>query len=125
MKQHCENPWCQNESINEVPVSVRKPADQIRALCAVCDEAYSWGVQHGRISSPHREVRVLAIADKGLIVHTRAYSSKKDAEKALVEYLRRYESYDGPDDSPAAYEWLAAHDERLSVDICSTPVDLS
>jgi hypothetical protein len=51
MKQYCENSLCLNEAVKEVPVSVRKPADQTRAVCAACQEVYSWGVQHGRMSA--------------------------------------------------------------------------
>lgn len=51
MKQYCENSLCLNEAVKEVPVSVRKPDDQSRALCAACQEVYSWGVQHGRMSA--------------------------------------------------------------------------
>ena len=50
MEQYCQNPYCQNLSVRQVPVSVEGPADQVRALCAACEEAYSWGVQHGRMS---------------------------------------------------------------------------
>jgi len=49
MKTFCENPLCQSQSVKEVPVSVETPADQIRALCAACEEVYTWGVQHGRM----------------------------------------------------------------------------
>ncbi len=31
------------------PLSVNSPADQVRGLCATCKEAYTWGMQHGRI----------------------------------------------------------------------------
>jgi hypothetical protein len=68
------------------------------------------------------EVWVLAVADRGLIVHTKAFGSKQEAEKALFEYLRSYENYDGPDDITKVCDWLAEHNERLSVDLCSTPV---
>ena len=47
MEKYCENPLCDNESIKEVPVSVRAASDQTRALCATCEETYSWGIQHG------------------------------------------------------------------------------
>ena len=50
MKTYCENPLCESESVKEVPVSVHKPGDQKRSLCATCTEAYTWGVQHGRKS---------------------------------------------------------------------------
>ena len=48
MEKFCQNPYCESPSFKEVPVSVKKPSDQVRALCAPCEEAYIWGVQHGR-----------------------------------------------------------------------------
>lgn len=45
METYCQNPLCENTAVKEVPVSVRTPADQVRALCATCEEAYTWGVQ--------------------------------------------------------------------------------
>ena len=51
MNEYCENPLCQNRSTKNVPVSVDKPSDQKRSLCATCQEACTWGVQHGRMSS--------------------------------------------------------------------------
>jgi len=30
MKEYCEYPYCENQSIQEVPVSVEKPSDQVR-----------------------------------------------------------------------------------------------
>jgi hypothetical protein len=75
------------------------------------------------MSIQKRNVWVLAIADKGLIVHAKAFNNKEDAEKALAEYLRCYENYSGPDDIAKVCDWLADHDERLSADICATPVD--
>jgi len=47
MEEYCQNPLCENEAIKEVPVSVRTMSDQVRALCACCEEVYTWGVQHG------------------------------------------------------------------------------
>lgn len=47
MKKYCQNPLCQNKAVKEVPISVGKPSDQVRALCAACQEPYTWGVQHG------------------------------------------------------------------------------
>jgi hypothetical protein len=52
MQEYCQNPLCENEAVTEVPVSVEKPSDQVRALCAACEEPYSWGVQHGKCASP-------------------------------------------------------------------------
>ena len=51
MKEYCENQFCENEAVKEVPVSVEKPSDQVRSLCATCEESYTWGVQHGRMTS--------------------------------------------------------------------------
>jgi len=50
MKEYCENPFCENKAVKDVPVSVDKPSDQTRSLCAACDEPYTWGVQHGRMT---------------------------------------------------------------------------
>jgi hypothetical protein len=47
METYCQNPYCQGPSIKEVPVSVERPSDQVRSLCAACEEVYTWGVQHG------------------------------------------------------------------------------
>jgi len=51
MEKYCQNPLCENEAVKVVAASVDKPADQKRALCATCKEVYTWGVQHGRMSS--------------------------------------------------------------------------
>ena len=56
MKEHCENPCCENPGVKEVPVSVRESADEVRTLCAPCEEAYTWGVQHGVMSAVGRLV---------------------------------------------------------------------
>jgi len=50
MGKYCQNPLCENEAVKQVPVSVREASDQKRSLCAACEEAYSWGVQHGTTS---------------------------------------------------------------------------
>jgi hypothetical protein len=47
MEDYCQNPMCENKAIKEVSVSVETPSDQARSLCATCEEAYTWGVQHG------------------------------------------------------------------------------
>ena len=62
MEEFCQNPLCENEAVKEVPVSVEKPSDEVRALCAACEEPYTWGVQHGsmvceglKVSPPPKE----------------------------------------------------------------------
>jgi len=122
METFCQNPYCETRAVREVPVSVNKPSDQVRAVCATCEEAYTWGVQHGKKVSQQRIVWILAIADRGIIAHVTAYNSKAEAEKGMVEYLREYECYDCVGDVNLAYLWLAEHDERLSVEI--TPQDV-
>lgn len=47
MGKHCQNPLCAGAAVTEVAVSLRKPSDEHRALCAACLEVYTWGMQHG------------------------------------------------------------------------------
>ena len=122
METFCQNPYCETRAVREVPVSVNKPSDQVRAVCATCEEAYTWGVQHGKKVSQQRIVWILAIADRGIIAHVHAYNSKAEAEKGMVKYLREYEFYDGPEDMETVYRWLDEHDERLSVEITTQDV---
>jgi len=50
METYCQNPFCENKAVKEVPVSVENSSDQTRSLCAACEEPYTWGVQHGRMT---------------------------------------------------------------------------
>jgi len=117
MKRFCENPNCENPGFKEVPVSVRNAADQRRTLCATCEEAYSWGVQHGAMSSEVKEVWLVAVADRGVVVHVQAYADAKSALTNLGSYLAEYNSYEGPANVRAIRRWLRRHDENLSVEI--------
>jgi hypothetical protein len=56
MKDFCENQYCESPGAKVVPVSVEKPSDQRRTLCATCEEAYTWGVQHGTMTVQARPV---------------------------------------------------------------------
>jgi hypothetical protein len=123
MEKHCQNDLCENQAVAKVPVSINKPSDQKRALCATCKEAYDWGVQHGRIVSRPKKLWVLAVADRGVIVHGGAFRTKRGAVVGLVEYLRANEDYNGPSDMPGISDWLAEHDERLGVDIFPASLD--
>jgi hypothetical protein len=51
MKKYCQNPSCENEAMKEVSVSIRKPSDRKRTLCAACHKAYTWGVQYGQMAT--------------------------------------------------------------------------
>ena len=117
MKTYCENPLCDTEAVTVVEVSVKKPSDEKRSLCACCEEVYFWGVQHGKMLSCRQKQWILAIADRGIITYAEAHPSKKMAEQALIDYLREEENYDGPDDIGEAGNWLAEHDERLGAEI--------
>ena len=60
---------------------------------------------------------ILAIADRGIIVHAQAYPNEHKARAALATYLRKHESYEGPNKQEAVDAWLGSHDERLSAEI--------
>ena len=74
MKAFCENQYCDNPGAKVVPVSVRTASDQKRTLCTTCEEAYTWGVQHGTIAAQAKPA--LAHLDKflkkdGFVILTR------------------------------------------------------
>ena len=74
MDDHCQNPCCENPGTKEVPVSVRDPSDEVRTLCAPCEEAYTWGVQHGVMSAIGRLTLVRVdemLAAQGFVVVAR------------------------------------------------------
>ena len=48
--KYCDNSFCESEAIETVSVSVDRAGDSKRNFCAACYEAYTIGVQHGRIS---------------------------------------------------------------------------
>ena len=55
MSEYCENPYCENHAVREVPVSVEEPSDQVRALCGACEEAYAWAWPRGAVLSQASE----------------------------------------------------------------------
>jgi hypothetical protein len=117
MKQFCENPNCDSPGFREVPVSVNKPFDQKRTLCAACEEAYVWGVQHGRMVVGHGQFYVVAAAERGIVALASAFRSVGAARKELFAYLRRNHGYEGREDIRALRAWLRQHDEKLDVKI--------
>ena len=123
METYCQNPSCGNEAVAEVPVSMNKPSDQKRSLCIACERAYRWGVWHGRMTPRRKTVWVLAVADRGVVVHGGAFRTRRKAVQDLVEYLRANDDYTGPSDMPSVSDWLAEHDERLGVDIFPASLD--
>lgn len=117
METYCQNTFCEAQAVKEVPVSVKKLSDEVRALCTTCTEAYTWGVQHGKKVSQRRKLWILAVADRGLIAHAVAYKGKEEAQKGMIDHLRKYHGYNGLNDADVAYLWLNEHDEHLSVEI--------
>jgi len=125
MDRYCQNPLCENEATKMVSVSVDRPSDQKRALCAVCEEVYTWGVQHGQITSLPKKVWVLHVTKRDSVVHAGIFRNKRKAVKDLARYLRSQEGYGGPEDLSSICDWMAEHDERLGADIFPAAVDLS
>jgi hypothetical protein len=117
VKPFCQNPNCDSQGFKEVHVSVKKSSDQTRTLCATCEEVFTWGVQHGRITSQTKELWLVAVADRGIVAHVQAYADAKTAIKALAAYLAEFNDYAGPADIRAIRRWLRQHDENLSVEI--------
>ena len=56
MKEYCEDPYCENQSVKEAPVSVEKPSDQVMALCAACEEAEHMKVA-GSVPTHHEAIQ--------------------------------------------------------------------
>lgn len=93
--------------------------DDVNRLCErinICDETYA-----GR----HKEAWVLIVMDKREVIHVCAYNSKLRAQKAMLEYLRNHQGYDGQDNVAEAHDWVAGHGGALRVEICSVKVDCS
>ncbi len=122
MEKHCQNELCGKDAVGQVPISVHKPCDQKRALCAACKQAYDWGLQHGQMTARPRRVWVLAVTDMGLVAHSGAFRTRSKAVQGLAQYLRTYEGYHGPAAMPDISDWLAEHDEHLGVDIFPAPL---
>jgi hypothetical protein len=125
MEKFCQNDLCENEAVKQVPISVERPCDQKRALCAACQEAYHWGVQHGRMTPPNKQVWVLAVVERGAIVYGQVFRKRLRAIKGLAEYLRANEGYGGPATMPSLGAWLAEHDDRLGADVFPALIDWS
>ena len=69
-----------------------------------------------------QQLFILAIADRGIVSHAKAFADERLAHEALAEYLRENHGYSGPDDIQDIIEWLNQHDEYLSVEIIQQDV---
>lgn len=85
----------------------------------------SIGVGAATVSRPltrqTKELWLVAVADRGVVVHVHAYADAKAAIKALASYLAEFNEYKGPAGIRAIRRWLREHDENLSVEITSQP----
>ena len=59
----------------------------------------------------------MAVADRGIVAHVRAYADAKAAIAGLASHLSEYNDYEGPADIRAVRRWLRRHDENLSAEI--------
>ena len=64
MTHYCENPLCENEATKRVFVSQEKAGDGRRWLCAACEEAFTWGVQHGSMATRETYEREVKAREK-------------------------------------------------------------
>jgi hypothetical protein len=122
MTEHCQNDLCKNEALWQVPISIHRPCDQKRALCAACKQAYDWGVQHGRTTAPPKRVWVLAVTEMGLVIYNGAFRTRPKAVQGLAQYLQAYQGYRGPAEMPGISDWLAQQAQDLGVDIFPAPL---
>jgi hypothetical protein len=76
MKEFCENQYCDNPGAKVVPVSVERQFDGKRTLCVPCEEAYSWGVQHGTKVARAKAAKPSTSAAKGLVISPPPKESK-------------------------------------------------
>ena len=100
---HCDNPRCDSLGIHQVPVSVAGPSDQTRMLCASCEEAYTWGVQHGRMIG--EQAGGSAAADAGEAGEVRGALARFLREKGFIVLGRnRSDPSPGMEIEACAYE---------------------
>ena len=69
--EYCDNDDCENMATDEVNVTWRGVGDtdptslthDTRSLCIACHEAYTWGVQYGRLSENPRAYEPAAVTE--------------------------------------------------------------
>jgi len=123
MEKYCQNPLCENKAIVEVPVSVETASDRTRALCAVCEEVYTWGVQHGRFASPGLRIEPPP-KEKGdeplfRVVYIIDVNSSNVREAA--EYTHRIMT--DPDSLPPVLHVIDCNGKSMEVDLSKDDAD--
>jgi hypothetical protein len=117
MNKQCQNPLCKNYGKTEVSVSIDSYADQLRTLCACCEESYRYGVRHGKMFIEKLPLWIVAVADSGIVAYVQAYLDRMSAVKSLANYLRENHNYNGEPTMESVFQWLRTHDEHLGVEI--------
>jgi hypothetical protein len=118
----CDNPRCRNPTAKAVSVSTKRPADGTRHLCSACEEAYTWGVQHGRFSAAMGRIWTAVVVYKGLIELVQPCVNASDAQRAIVEHLQKAHHYPGPASFGEASAWVAERADRFTVEIVEHPL---
>ena len=112
------NPEIPNQAIQDIATDcgALKPLvySEVNQLC----ERINAGPQVS--SDKRRKVWLLAVMDRDIVVYTRTYYGRDDAEKALLDYLQNYQGYNGQDNVAEACDWLAGEGGTLSAGIFST-----
>jgi len=70
-----------------------------------------------------KTIWVMAVTDRGMVVHAKAFGRKRQAVHGVAAYLKTKEGCVGPADLPGICAWLAEHDERLGIELFCASVD--
>jgi hypothetical protein len=117
MNQNCQNPLCRNPGKTEVSISIDTYGDQLRTLCACCEESYRFGVRHGKMFLQQMSLWTVAVADSGIVAYVQVYLDRMSALKSLANYLKTNHDYTGDATMESIFQWLRMHDEHLGVEI--------
>ena len=95
MTHYCENQYCESEAVKQVTVSTEKAGDSKRWLCTACEQAFTWGVQHGTMTARSETGEF----DNLLLLHIREYQAeirplRVDADAGKASYDQYDEAYD-------------------------------
>ena len=124
MKEYCQNQFCENEAVKEVSVSVEKSSDQVRSLCATCEESYTWGVQHGKmtcdslkIEPPHEEK-----GDEPLFRVVYVIDVNAGEVREAAEYT--YRIMTDPESLPPVLQVIDSKGHNTEIDLSENDADL-
>ena len=69
-------------------------------------------------------VWIVAVADRGVVEHVRAFPTQAKAQKDLAAYLHRYHEYPGSHKMEELSAWLDQHNERISAQVMCQRLNL-